>query len=237
MQAIIVAGGRGERLKPITDFIPKPMVEVKGKPVLEHIINQFRESRITDLILALCYLPTIITDYFGDGKNFGVQIRYIYEDPQKPMGSAGAIRAAKDMVDGDFIVTYADILRKLDIADMIRNHIKSMPTATINVYKRIGKDPKSMIRFDLSNRVTEFIERPLPEDVAGEFVWTNGSFYIFNKKVFDHLGTSEKMDFGKDVFPAILKNGEIIRAYCTDSYFVDIGSPEKLDMANNTFSL
>ncbi len=235
MQAIIVAGGRGERLRPITDNIPKPMVEVRGKPILEHTIDLLRENGITDLIVALCYLPNVISDYFGNGKKYGVNIRYIFENPNDPQGTAGAIRESKKFIFGDFVVTYADILRKLDVSSMVRQHGSKSPMATINVYKRIGNDPKSMVIFDSHNKVTSFVERPTANDIKEEFVWSNGSFYIFSKKIFDYLNGDGPLDFGKDVFPSVIKMGRKIYAFKTEDYFLDIGTLEKLEEAKKTF--
>jgi len=235
MQAIIVAGGRGERLKPITDNIPKPMVEVGGKTILEHTIDLLRNNGVTDLILALCYLPNVIIDHFGNGEKFGVNIQYTLEDPQKPLGTAGAIKESRKFIDDDFIVTYADILRKLDVAEMIDQHKRMESLATINVYKRFGKDPKSMILFDSNNMVVEFKERPLPEEVKEDFVWSNGSFYIFNRNVFEYIEDDGPIDFGKNVFPAMISNGEKIYTYKTEDYFIDIGTLAKLEEARVTF--
>ena len=235
MQAIIVAGGRGERLRPITDKIPKPMVEVGGKTILEHTIDLLRDNGVTDLVLALCYLPEVIVDYFGNGNKFGVGIRYTYENPEDPQGTAGAIRDSKKYITDDFIVTYADILRKLDVVRMIEQHVNTGPQATINVYKRYGKDPKSIVLFDSDNRVIDFRERPLPDEVGGDFVWANGSFYILNKDVFDYVGKSGSVDFGKDVFPAMIKNNQKICVFKSEEYFVDIGNLEKLELARKTF--
>jgi mannose-1-phosphate guanylyltransferase len=98
MKMIVIAGGKGTRLRPITDTIPKPMVEVQGKPILEHILLHARQFGITEFIFALCYLPTIVTDYFGDGKKWDVKIDYIFEDENNPLGSAGAILEAKNLL-------------------------------------------------------------------------------------------------------------------------------------------
>src|SRR5437868_7160562 len=119
MKAIIVAGGRGKRLRPLTDNIPKPMIQIAGKPIIEHTINLFKKNGITDFIISLCYLPHKITEYFGDGKNFGVHIDYMYEKENFPLGTAGNIAAAKNVISGTFIVTYSDIIRDLNITDMI----------------------------------------------------------------------------------------------------------------------
>lgn len=235
MQAIIVAGGRGERLKPITDNIPKPMVEVQGKTILGHTIDLLRNNGVTDLILALCYLPDVIIDHFGNGEKFGVNIQYTLEDPQCPLGTAGAIRESQKFITNDFIVTYADILRKLDVSEMIKQHKRMNSLATINVYKRYGKDPKSMVLFDSTNMINAFKERPSVEEIGEKYVWSNGSFYIFNRNVFEYIENDGPIDFGKNVFPAMISNGEKVYAYKTEDYFIDIGTLAKLEEARVTF--
>ena len=235
MKAIIVAGGRGERLKPITDKIPKPMVEVGGKTILEHTIDLLKKNGVSDLIMALCYLPEIIVDYFGDGRKFGVNIQYTFEDPKYPQGSAGAIRESEKFVGGNFIVTYADILRKLDVKKMIKQHQNNNSLATINVYKRYGNEPKSMTTIDGNDKVINFKERPRLDEIKDDFVWSNGSFYIFNKKIYNFIDKKGSVDFGKDVFPLMIKKNEQINVFKSDSYFIDIGNLEKLQKAKETF--
>src|SRR3990172_2732098 len=119
-KVLIVAGGKGERLRPITNTIAKPMVKVGNKPVLEHNLDLFKKYGFKNFIFALCYLPETISDYFGDGKKFGVEIEYTYENPETPLGTAGAITLAKEKIDSTFIVTYGDILRVVDVAEMLK---------------------------------------------------------------------------------------------------------------------
>lgn len=241
MKAIIVAGGKGTRLKPLTDKMPKPMIEVAGKPILEHIVNLFKKFGLTDFIFALCYLPEKITAYFGDGSKFGIKITHTFETEDNPMGTAGAIIFAKPYINDTFIVTYADILRKLNIKEMIKQHKKKKALATINVYKRFGPNPKSKVLFDQNNRVSEFIERPNQQQItnhqqpATNYVWANGSFYVFEPEVFELIPNDQRSDFGKDIFPKLLSAGEKIFAYPTDGYFIDIGNLEKLEKAKKNF--
>ena len=233
MKAVIVAGGIGERLKPITNNIPKPMVDVKGKPILLHIINLFKKYGITDFIIALCYLPNVITEFLGDGGKFGINIKYTYEDPQKPLGTAGAILLAESLIDDTFIVTYADILRDLDVRKMINFHKRNKAFATLNVYERESKDAKSRILIDSKNRITKFIERP--KDNKLSFIWVNGSFYIFEPEIFNFIPKGEKTDFGRDIFPDILSRDKKLFAYPSKAYFIDIGNLSKLEFARKTF--
>lgn len=236
MKAIIVAGGRGERLRPLTNNIPKPMIEVAGKPILEHIINLFKKYNITEFIISVCYLPDKITDYFGTGNRFGVKINYIYEDESHPLGTAGNIAAAKNYLDSTFIVTYADILRDLNIDGMIKFHKNKKAFATLNTYKRFGPNPKSMILFDENNKIKQFIERPVSELLHDNYVWSNGSFYIFEPEIFDFIPQNKFADFGKDVFQEIIKIRKNIYVYKTDGYFVDIGNIEKMEIAKKTYT-
>jgi len=242
MKAIIMAGGRGERLRPITDTIPKPMIDINGKTVLEHILNLFKQFGISDFIFSVCYLPQAITSYFGDGSKFGIHIDYLIEDQNKPMGTAGGIALAKKYIDDTFIVTSGDILRKINIDEVINFHRQKRSFATLNTYKRFGPDPKSMIVFDGENKVTNFIERPIFQKLPTtnyklqtNYVWSNGSFYIFEPKIFDYIHKDKETDFGKDIFPKLLNQGEKIFAFPTEDYFVDIGNLEKLEIARKTF--
>lgn len=236
MKAIIVAGGKGERLRPLTDIIPKPMIEVAGKPILEHVVNLFKKYDIKDFLFSLCYLSHVITSYFRDGSKFGIKIAYTFEDKDKPLGTAGAITFAKKYINNTFIVTYGDILRELNIKEMIKQHKKKKAFVTINVYKRFGPSPKSMVVFNKEGRVEKFIERPKPEDLKDDFVWANGSLYVFEPEIFDFIPKNTASDFGKDIFPKILAAGKPIFVYPSSGYFVDIGNLEKLEKARKTFT-
>jgi len=235
MKAVIVAGGRGERLKPFTENIPKPMVEVGNKTILEYTIEVLKSGGINEIIIALCYLPEVITSYFGDGSKFGVKIKYTYETPDQPLGTAGAVRESKKYIDDDFIVTYADILRELDVNKMIDIHRQSNSMATLNIYKEFEKIPRSMLEIDNVGRLTRFVEHPQVTNSNGSFVWCNGSFYIFKPEIFKYIGESEKVDFSADIFPRLIADKEKIMTFKSDGYFLNIGTIEKLEMARKNF--
>lgn len=231
MKAIIVAGGKGERLRPITNTIPKPMVSVAGKPLLLHTVELLKQAGITEFIFALCYLPHVIQNYFEDGSKFGISIEYTFEDSSNPLGTAGAIKEAQKYIDDTFIVTYADILRELDIVKMVKLHNYYSAFATLNVYKREGKYPKSMVKFDNNKTILEFVERPRIEQIKEDFVWANGSFYIFEKEIFDYIPANSDIDFGKHIFPTLLEQKKKVLAFPTEDLFIDIGTKEKMQKA------
>ncbi len=235
MKAIIIAGGRGERLRPITDTIPKPMIEVAGKSLLEHTIEMFRHHGIKDIILALCYLPEVIQDYFGDGTKFGVHITYTFEDSSNPLGTAGAILHARKYIDNTFIVTYADILRELDITTMIDRHISAGAIATINAYRHTGNNFKSVLEFDDKNIIKKFTELEKSQKLEDCFQWSNGSFYILEPEVFDFISLSGQIDFARHVFPSMIKANKKVMVFPFDGYFIDIGTNENLDKARMEF--
>ncbi|KKR32419.1 MAG: nucleotidyl transferase [Parcubacteria group bacterium GW2011_GWF2_39_8b] len=231
MKAIIVAGGTGGRLRPLTDNIPKPMIEISGKPILEHIINFLGKNGVKDIILALCHLPEPIMNYFKDGKDFGVNITYVFEDPKVPMGTAGAIFSARKHISDTFIVEYADTLRELDVEEMIKFHKASGSFATINAYQHRGINHKSTLHFTEDNILTKFEERQTSQNLEKGFAWSNAAFYIFNPEIFEYINENTKSDFSHDIFPKLLSLNKKISVFPTTSYLMDIGTIESLEKA------
>ena len=237
MKAIIVAGGRGERLRPLTDNKPKPMVEVAGKPILLHTVELLKDAGIKEYIFALCYLPDVVKDFFGDGKKFGISIKYTLEDPEKPLGTAGAIKASEEHIDDSFIVTYADILRDLNVKKMIAQHKDTNAFTTINAYRRKGREAKSLIHFEEDRHVTHFIERPKPDELREDVIWSNGSFYIFEPEIFAEIPAEIDCDFGKTIFPDLIEKKKAVYAFPSQGFFIDIGTKEKLEKAEEYFAV
>lgn len=231
MKAIIIAGGKGERLRPLTNKIPKPMIKINGKPILEHTINLLKKHGIKDIVIALCYLPDKITSYFGDGSKFNVKISYIFEKSENPMGTAGAILPAHKLIRGTFIVTYADILRNLNINDMLKSHKNSNSLATINIYKHVGDNFKSSLKFNKRNILLKFLELNKSNKLKKKVTWSNGSLYIFEPEIFKYITKNKNMDFSKDVFPVLLKLNKKISVFQSNGFFLDIGTKKNLRRA------
>lgn len=236
MKVIIVAGGRGERLKPLTDRLPKPLLKVGGIPILLHVINFFKKNKMTDFIFALSYKSEKITSYFREGKKWGVKIRYLLPKDTS-LGTAGDITAARNFIKDTFIVSYGDILRELDVSRVIESHKKNKAFGTIVIYKNKNKNPKSIIRFNESGRVLEFLERPKIHETKQSEVWSNGSFYIFEPQIFDYIPVEKKSDFAYDIFPKIIFLGKSVYAYKQKGFFIDIGSKKKLEFARRIFKI
>ena len=231
--AIIVAGGQGTRLRPLTDNKPKPMVEVGGKQILEHTLNLFKKHGVKKFIFALCYLPQVVIDYFGDGSRFGVSMEYTFEDPSTPLGTAGAILSARDKISSTFIVTYADVLRELDVTQMVTRHTVSGSVATLNTYEHSGGNFKSFLTFDEgTHRLSAFTELPESRTLEeGKSIWSNGSFYVFEPSVFDSIQAGVPVDFARNVFPKLMEDGQPMSVFPSDGYFIDIGTLETLQRA------
>lgn len=228
---VIAAGGFGTRLRPITDKIPKPMVNVGGLPILHHTLNWFKFYGFKNFTLCLCYLPEIIQNYFNDGSDFGVKIDYVFEDQENPLGSAGAVSLALDKINSPFIVTYADILRKLDLNEFVSNHFLYKSDATISLHRSNSLLPKSKVDFNPKTyRIKKFIERPT-QDQVDQTNWSNGSLYMFNPSIKAKLEYGIRQDFGHDIFPKLLADKARVFSYPVDDYFIDIGDIDKLQQA------
>lgn len=231
MKAIILAGGKGERLRPITDKIPKPMVLVGKKPILEYNITLLRRFGIKDIILCVGYLAEQIKVYFKDGRKFGLNITYSHEE--QPLGTAGAVRKLSHKIKDEFIVCYGDIIRDLDIKELLSFYGKKNGIGAICIYKNNNPAPKSNIEFNMDKKITAFVERPNKKPKGK--VWSNASFYIFKPDIFSFIPKVGTSDFGRDVIPSVLKRGKNIYAYKQSGYFLDIGNMLKLKQAENDF--
>lgn len=232
MKVVITAGGKGERLRPLTDNIPKPMVSVQGKPVIEHIIEHLKGQGFDDFILTLCYKGQVIKDYFRDGSKFGIKVNYTWEDEENPLGTAGGVGLARDMLDSTFLVTCGDALRSLDASGIINLHKKKNAFATMALHRPGNEKITSIVKFDSNWKLSGFVERPTPEQLAeADDMYMNSSFFVLEPGIFKYIPVGQKVDFSYNVWPEALNNGERVFVYPTDDYVLDVGTPEKLEEA------
>ena len=223
MKALFLAGGFGTRLKPITNDLPKPMVPIMGKPLLERNIETLKMHGIDEVVLSTCYKPYKIENHFKDGKKFGIKINYISED--MPLGTAGAIKNAESFFNDTFLVFNADILSDIDISEMIRFHKAKGALATIAVTKVDNPSAYGVIEHDENGFITAFKEKPKPHESSSNLI--NAGVYIFEPQLLDHIPSGRAVSIERETYPLLLEKGFKIAVYNNCSYWLDLGTPEK----------
>ncbi|MBC7765339.1 MAG: NTP transferase domain-containing protein, partial [Hyphomonadaceae bacterium] len=219
MKAIIMAGGEGTRLRPLTCGQPKPMVPVMNRPVMEHIINLLKQHNILDIGVTLQYCPEAIINYFGDGERFGVHLRYYTEE--QPLGTAGSVKNAEDMLDETFIVISGDALTDLDITTAIDFHRQKQSQATLVLTRVPMPLEYGVVMTDSTGKIVRFFEKPQWNEVFSDTV--NTGIYILEPSVLQQYEKNKNFDFGKDVFPNLLAQNAPMFGYVSADYWCDIG--------------
>ena len=227
MQAVIMAGGYGTRLKPLTNELPKPMVPIIDKPIINYIINTLKKYGITDIIVTLGYKPERIIDYLGDGSDLGVKVRYSVENI--PLGTAGGVKKISDMIDGTFVVISGDALTNIELDSMMSHHMSHGKLMTMAVKEMDDVTGFGVVKCDEDGAVTSFIEKP--KHSLDKLV--NTGIYILEKKVLNYIPEG-KYDFARDLFPAMMDN---LSAYRMKGYWSDIGTLSSYYLTNNYVAL
>ena len=220
MKAIIMAGGEGQRLRPITCTMPKPLVPLLNKPVIDYCVDLLKASGIDDIIVTTHYLPKKLIEHLGDGSNYGVKIRHVVED--KPLGTAGSVRAAVGMDNNDTILVISgDAITDIDLRSAIKNHDELGMRATI-VLKRVALPTEyGVALLDKNGCITRFLEKPPQNEVFSDLA--NTGIYILEKDVLDLIPENMPFDFSKDLFPKLMAENIPIHGHISDGYWCDIG--------------
>ncbi|MEZ4688866.1 MAG: nucleotidyltransferase family protein [Ignavibacteria bacterium] len=187
MQAVIMAGGFGTRLRPLTNNIPKPMVPIVNKPILEHIINLLKTHSIKDYVVLLYFMPDKIRDYLGDGRKFGVKIKYIV--PGEDFGTAGAVKLSEKYIKDKFIVISGDVLTDFNLTGLSDFHNKKNTIATLSLYSSKNPLQYGIVLTDKKDRIVRFLEKPSSSEVFSDTI--NTGIYIFNKEIFNYIPPGE----------------------------------------------
>jgi len=219
VKAIIMAGGEGSRLRPLTCNLPKPMVSIMNRPVMEHTINLLKQYGITDIGITLMYHPQHIKDFFGNGKNFGVNITYFIEET--PLGTAGGIKSAQSFLDETFIVISGDSLTNLNIAKAIDFHKQKSSIATLILTKVAVPLDYGVVLTNDDGSVTGFLEKPSWGEIFSDTV--NTGTYILEPGIFNYIEPNRNTDFSRDIFPLLLSSSKRMFGYITSDYWCDIG--------------
>lgn len=235
MQALILAGGKGTRLRPLTVYTPKPIVPVMNRPFLLYQIEVLARAGVTDIVLSLSYQPDKIEDLLGDGSDFGVKLRYLTEPA--PMGTGGAYRFAADEIRETTIVLNGDILTDLDVSGLIEFHRSKGAEATISLVPVEDPSAYGLVETDPDGRVLRFLEKPKPEQLADITVNTvNAGIYVLEPSILDLIPSGESCSFEYDVFPAIRAKEKPFFAFIiADNYWRDLGNPKSYLEAHHDF--
>ncbi|OGO02606.1 MAG: hypothetical protein A2Y72_04435 [Chloroflexi bacterium RBG_13_53_26] len=223
MQAVLLVGGEGTRLRPLTCKTVKAMVPILNRPFLEHLVSYLAQHGIDDIILTLCYLPDTIEKYFGDGSGFGVKLTYVMEE--SPLGTAGAVKNAERYLDDTFFVFNGDIFTDLDLKAMLSFHREQKAKATIALTPVDDPTAYGVVEMDSCPRVGRFVEKPKREEVTSNLI--NAGTYILERDVLTEIPPETRFMFEHHLFPTLLRNGSLICGYPSDAYWIDIGTPQK----------
>ncbi len=221
MRAVLMAGGSGTRLRPLTCDMPKPMVPVLNRPISEHILNLLKRHGINEVIATLFYLPDIMRDYFRDGRDFGVSMTYAVEEG-KPLGTAGCVKNVEQLLTETFLVISGDSLTDFDLTAALKFHKQKGSKATL-ILTRVP-DPREfgVVITDKSGRIERFLEKPSSSEVFSDTV--NTGTYILEPEVLNYLPSNKETDFSTDLFPKLLAQKEPMYGYVAEGYWCDIGN-------------
>jgi NDP-sugar pyrophosphorylase family protein len=229
-KAMLLAAGRGERLRPLTDEVPKCMVPVWGKPILEHNIEHLARFGVTELMINLCYRPQVVIDYFGNGHKWGVQITYSIED--KALGTAGGVKRVEGFFKSSFYVWYGDNLSYCNLDQLFYLHSQRDSRATIALFYRENPTASGIVGLNDDGKITKFKEKPKPEEIFSK--WINAGIYALEPEVLNQIPSNQPHDFGKEVFPGLLNIGAPLFGYKMEAneglWWID--TPEDLERVN-----
>jgi mannose-1-phosphate guanylyltransferase len=223
LKAVILVGGQGTRLRPLTYNTPKPMVPVLNLPFLEHVIRNLQAHNVTEIVMAQHYLAASMKEYFGNGSRLGVKLYYVMED--SPLGTAGAIKNVEGFLDSTFFVLNGDIFHNRDFTALLKFHRRHRAKATLVLSPVEDPTIYGVVETDKRGRVTSFVEKPKKEDVTTNMI--NAGTYVLEPDVLQRIPVDTKFSFEREVFPQMVTEGLPVYAYPTDNYWMDTGTPEK----------
>src|SRR5688500_10817816 len=224
MKAILLAGGMGTRLRPLTAHTPKPIVPIFNRPFLYYQLDLLRKiPEIDEVILSLNYQPRRIEEIFGDGADLGLRIRYVVE-PQ-PLGTAGAIKYAEEFLTDSVVVFNGDVLTEVDLASVIRLHRERKAKATIVLTPVDNPTAYGLVETDADGNVKRFLEKPKADEITCDTI--NAGIYVLEPETFDRIPAATNWSIERSYFPSLVDRGETFVAFTYRGYWIDIGTPEK----------
>lgn len=226
MQAVIMTGGKGVRLQPLTFDLPKPMIPLDDKPILEHVLLECKKHGFDDIILCNGFLHKKIEEYFGDGKKWGIRIRHSNE--QKPLGTAGALKDVEDMLEQNFLVLLGDVLFHMDFKRFFDAHVASGAVLTTVVHPNDHPWDSDIVEVDSDMNIKKFHSKPGERwKEVGNLAMAGG--FVVKRKFLDYIEKGVKANIEKGIMPKVLEAGEKVHAYNTDEYVKDMGTLDRLE--------
>ncbi len=223
MKAVIMAGGEGTRLRPLTSLRPKPMVPIVNQPVMEHILGLIKHHGITDVVATLAFMPQVIEDYFGDGEEWGISLSYAHEET--PLGTAGSVKNAESLLAGEpFVVISGDALTDIDLSEVIEFH--RAKGAAVTIALKSVPDPLEfgVVITDEDGKIERFLEKPSWGQVFSDTI--NTGIYVLEPEVLEHIPHDRAFDFSSELFPLLMEKGYPLYGCVVDGYWCDVGSFE-----------
>ncbi|MGQ9474855.1 MAG: sugar phosphate nucleotidyltransferase [Actinomycetota bacterium] len=220
---MIMAGGQGTRLRPLTSNQPKPMLPVVNKPMMEHIIELLGKCGFREMVVTLQFLPTLISNYFGDGSEWGVNLEYVTE--YVPLGTAGSVKNGSSYLDNTFLVISGDALTDIDLNRVVEFHRRRQAMVTITLVRAENPLEFGIVVTDAEGRIERFLEKPNWGQVFSDTI--NTGIYVLEPEVLEFIPEGEPYDFSKDLFPRLLQEGYPLYGYVADGYWCDIGNFEQ----------
>ncbi|MEW6382165.1 MAG: nucleotidyltransferase family protein [bacterium] len=235
MKGIVLSAGKGTRLGQYTRNIPKVMLEIGGKPVLEHGILLLKKHGIEEIFLNLHYCPQVIQDYFGDGRKWGVHIRYHFEEGL--LGTAGAVKAFEEQIGWgeEVLVLYGDNLTNCNLTALRRFHREKRGMLTLSFIESEDVHKSGIIAFNDNHRIVRMLEKPKPDEVFSHFV--NAGVLVMEPAVFGLIPQGIFYDFGYHLLPRMISEGMEVYAYPMDGFLISIDTPEYYHQAQEIFRL
>src|SRR3954470_2294374 len=222
MKAVIMAGGEGSRLRPLTSNQPKPMLPLANKPMMEHIVSLLKRHGFDDIVVTLAFMPNAIRTYFGDGSEFGV--RMVYATEEQPLGTAGSVRNAMDELDERFLVISGDVLTDIDLAQIVAFHEEREAMATIGLVAVENPLEFGIVITREDGSIERFLEKPTWGQVFSDTI--NTGIYVLEPEIFDFIPEGRPVAFPGEVFPALLEPEKPLYGFTCEGYWEDVGTLE-----------
>ena len=220
MKAVIMAGGEGTRLRPLTSNAPKPMMPIANRPMMEHIVELLKRHGFEEIVVTVAFQANAIRTYFGNGSEFGVSM--VYATEETPLGTAGSVRNAMDELNEPFLVISGDVMTDIDLGSIVEFHRERKAMATIGL-----KSMENPLEFGIvitreDGSIERFLEKPTWGQVFSDTI--NTGIYVLEPSIFDYIEADKSVDFSSDVFPRMLDDGMPVFGYVAEGYWEDVGT-------------